>query len=53
MQGPYNAGDPRQREKQSVDGTPVNLRVQRWQSNAPDPTAAATAAETSFSAAQR
>jgi len=29
------------------------LGVERWQSSAPFPTAAATAAETSFSAAQR
>jgi outer membrane protein len=36
-----------------VDGTPAALGVRRWQSSAPHPTAAATAAETSFSAAQR
>jgi hypothetical protein len=37
-----------------VDGTPRRFwRVWCWQSSAPFPTAAATAAETSFSAAQR
>jgi len=32
---------------------PQRRRVERWQSSAPFPTAAATAAETSFSAARR
>jgi hypothetical protein len=51
-QGLYNAIDPR--HEQSWRGRHAcGHGVRRWQSSAPFPTAAATAAKTSLSAAQR